>query len=204
MPLYVLSACILLSVTSMRGAKLHISSMLKRRGDCSVLYDNLVDWNNGSEIKVCTQQFRTKLLLFYTAHQLYCHSDTVTNRHECALESSSCKNCFQDFAQQWGLELQTAQVIFIFVPLPPSSVTQHVWFSPVRAYTLQMPDRRGRLPITLSIIYTLSFNTISYIRDYIGLLELCTLLPSLIFFYSNLMPNRQSTPSEAGSYLESS
>lgn len=117
--LYVLPTWILLSVTSMRCAKLHISSMLKWRGDCSVLYDNLVDWNNRSEIKVCAQQFRTKLWLFYTARQLYCHSDTVTNRHECALESSSCKNCFQDLAQQWGLELQTAHLHFCSI-FPPA------------------------------------------------------------------------------------
>lgn len=166
----------------------------------SSVCDNLVDWNNRSEIKVCTQQFRTKLLLFYTAHQLYCQSDMATNRHECALESSSCKKCFQQFAH--CLEIQIAQVTSpLCSPFSPTLIFNkfafHKWETTVSKCQIWEEDLL--LPCQL---YT-PFLSIFQNRDYIGLRKLCALLPPLVFCYSNLIQNRQNTPLEAGSYLES-
>lgn len=186
---------ILLSVTSMnRRAKLRISSMLKRRGDCSVLCDNLVDWNNrrlkcalsSSEQNCCSFLYSPSAVLpiWYDHKQAWMCFGVIFLQElfagVCTLVRFGTPNC--------------SNYPLFCSPSHPTLLFNKFAFHQSET-TVSKCQIWGRLSIAFSIIYTLSFNSLSYIRNFIGLLELCALLPPVIFFYCNLIQNRQNTPS---------
>lgn len=186
-----------------RHAKLHISSMLKRRGDCSVLYDNHMDWNNrrlkrarsSSEQNCCSFLYSPSAVLpIWYDHKQAWLCLTVILLQELfsglsTLVRSGTPNCSRT-------PNCSSHPIFCS-PFSPTLLFNRFAFhqSETTVSKCQMGEEDFLIPCQL---YTPFLSVVFHTLEIICFLELCALLTPLIFFYSNLIQNRQNAPSFMG------